>query len=663
MNRYTMSPRVLVLAGMVVSAHALVAQNFREIPLVDVSGQLSALLLDEDTDGDKRITIEDGHVRGTGRGDKVFWLTAVDGQRMEIGGTTYLSNLLQELKLAEDSGLSRIRLDPARVFEPPADRISRLIRDVFWDELTRSIDQKGLQRILRDSKVSGSDRQYLYVPSTDRTAVNYYKAVAAENSGWHLNVVELPQERSAEFVRGLDGRHGLLSLALTSRSGTVLGVPFVVPGGRFNELYGWDSYFITLGLLHDGKVDLARSMVDNFVYEIRHYGAILNANRSYYLTRSQPPFLTSMIRAVFEKLSRSPEAIEWLRNAVDAAINEYENVWMGTDRLTETGLSRYFDSGSGPAPEVAEYGPVYAAHAKKHKMDPDDFKKQYLEGRLGDPELDRYFVQDRAMRESGHDTSYRLVGRCADLVTVDLNSLLYKIETDIGEIVGEFFGGRMQRRDGTTTLADEWKNRAKTRKSKVDKCLWNNEAGLYFDYDIVRHAQTEYVSATTLYPLWAGLASRSQAQQLLENALPLLEMAGGIAGSSKQSRGPLGDGRPERQWDYPYGWSPHQILAWQGLMRYDYQGIARRLAYRWLYTITVNSAQYNGTIPEKFDVVLRTHKVFAEYGNVGTAFSYITREGFGWTNASYQLGLKMLTPALKDSLNHLIPPEWIHGFQ
>ena len=150
-----------------------------------------------------------------------------------------------------------------------------------------------------------------------------------------------------------------------------------------------------------------------------------------------------------------------------------------------------------------------------------------------------------------------------------------------------------------------------------------------------------------------------QASELVDHALPLLEAAGGIVASDESSRGPVSDSRPERQWDFPNGWAPHQILAWYGLKNYGYDSIACRLAYRWLYTITSNAVNYNGMIPEKYDLVARSHRVFAEYGNVGTTFAYITREGFGWTNASYVIGLSLLPPDLRDMLNRVIPPEWI----
>ncbi len=127
---------------------------------------------------------------------------------------------------------------------------------------------------------------------------------------------------------------------------------YVVPGGRFNEMYGWDSYFIILGLLRDGRIDLARGMVENFFFEIEHYGTILNANRAYYLTRSQPPFLTSMIMAVYDaEKAAGHEDRGWLERAYGFASKDYESWNREPHTAGSTGLSRYYDFGNGPAPE------------------------------------------------------------------------------------------------------------------------------------------------------------------------------------------------------------------------------------------------------------------------------------------------------------------------
>jgi alpha,alpha-trehalase len=653
----------VLLLGLAINCAPKPSEQFRKGITVDVNKTLSALIEDEDTDGDKRITVDDPHIIGTRRGDKQFWFESTNGGRYEVVGTYYLSNLLQELKLAEESGKDSSSLDPGTIFEPPSERISRMIREVNWDGLTRRIDSTRILDILADEKTSTVDGyHYLYVPSSDTDAYHYYTNLVEHHPANKIKVVELPPLVTPQYVRSLDGRHGLLVLKLARQaSGGYAGVPYVVPGGRFNEMYGWDSYFIVLGLLSDGRIGLAKDIVDNFVYEIQHYGKILNANRTYYLTRSQPPFLTSMMLSVYGDMEKNETTKAWLAGVLDAAIREYRNVWMNSDHRTDIGLSRYFDTGSGPCPEVepGHYDAVFALYAEKFKMKARNFEQAYRTGRIKVPELDRYFVNDRAMRESGHDTSYRLEGRCADLATVDLNSLLYKIETDIAETIRNEFSGKLTTPGGTTEESAAWFERAEHRKELMNEYLWNEQRGMFFDYDVVQHSQVEYVSATTFYPLWAGWATQEQADALVRTALPQLEMPGGIAASSEASRGPLSAERQQRQWDYPYGWAPHQMLVWRGLQNYGFNDIARRLVYRWLFTMTENAVNYNGTITEKLDVVNRSHDVFAEYGNVGTRFAYITREGFGWSNASYQVGLNLLSPRLRTQLDALVPPEWI----
>jgi len=157
------------------------------------------------------------------------------------------------------------------------------------------------------------------------------------------------------------------------------------------------------------------------------------------------------------------------------------------------------------------------------------------------------------------------------------------------------------------------------------------------------------------------VAGPEQTQRVVDTALSELEAPGGLAASSRASVAGAARAAP-RQWDYPFGWAPHQILAWEGLRRKGYSEQANRLTYRWLYMISKNAHDYHGIIPEKFDVVRRSHEVFAEYGNVGSDFSYITREGFGWMNASFQLGRQQLPKNLLDQLNRLVPPEAIAEF-
>ncbi len=624
---------------------------------VDITHNLERLLAQEDTDGDRKITVQD-------RGAKRFLLESTDGQRFEVAGTYYLSNLLQELALAGEGGAQTAVIDGSRLFENPVDRLSRMIREQFWDGLTRRIDAEGLARLLRDDKSGEGVTPRIYVPYYDRRALEYFKEVARKGIIPGLEVIRLPEKITPQYVRSINLQPGILSLALEeSAGGKLRGVPFVVPGGRFNEMYGWDSYFEALGLLVDNRVDLAQAMVDNFVYEIKHYGQILNANRTYYLTRSQPPFLTSMALAVYEHLPESPERLAWLAEVFRTAIREYHTVWMNRERLTETGLSRYYAYGIGITPETepGHYDAVLRPFAERAGLDVREYARKMIAGEIDEPALGEYFLHDRAVRESGHDTSYRIEGRCAHLNTVDLNALLYKYETDIAATIAEKFDDALLLPDGDTEGSEVWRKRAEQRRALVNALLWNEERGMYFDYDFVEKKQTGFESATTLYPLWAGLATPAQAAALVKNALPLLEAPGGLVSTTARSRGEISATRPPKQWDYPNGWAPHQMLAWRGLLNYGYETEAQRLVYRWLDMITRNAADFNGTVPEKYDVVRRSHQVFMEYGNVGTQFDYITREGFGWMNASYQVGLTLLPPARKKLLKNLIPSEWVYG--
>ncbi|KAI8342254.1 trehalase-domain-containing protein [Chlamydoabsidia padenii] len=636
------------------------AQKF----LVDVDETLQRIL-EQDTDGDFQITINDV-------GPKTLTLGTADSggyRRIEIRGTYMLSTLLQELALAKDYGRKHIVLDEARLNENPVDRLSRMIRFNFWDGLTRRIDADSLEVICPDPKNRSSQQHpIIYVPRGDPDAYDFYCKVANDRPHLHLQVEYLPQEITPEYVRGINDRPGLLTLAMRKvldvdgKTTTMVGEPFVVPGGRFNEMYGWDSYFAALGLLVDGRVALAKSMVENFAYQIKHYGKILNANRSYYLTRSQPPFLTDMALKVFERLDPAEEEENkaWLRRILKSAIKEYWQVWMSAPRLDPiTMLSRYRPDGKGipPETEASHFDHVIAPFARKHNVTIEEFNYMYNHDQVHEPELDDYFLHDRAVRESGHDTTYRFDKVCANLATVDLNSLLYKYEMDIADAIEDSLGGLLEDFDGFAQYSADWTQRAQKRKERMDKYLWNKEANLYFDYDTIKQQQTTYESATTFWTLWAGCASEDQARGMVAHSLHKFEVLGGLVSGTEISRGDITLDRPNRQWDFPFGWAPHQMMAWVGLEKYGMHDISRRLAYRWLYTITKSFVDFNGVVPEKYDVVSSSHKVQVEYGNVGTDFKYVPREGFGWMNASYQLGLTYLNTQMRRALGTCTLPD------
>lgn len=615
--------------------------------LLNVDQVFSALLEQEDTDKDKKITKDD-------IGPKRFVLVdEITKNEIVIEGTYHLSNLLQELAELKSvkSVLGEVDLD--RIQEDPVERISRKIRDDYWNELTRTIDKKGLAQILEDEKTS-SALATLYVAATDAQGVAYFKDLESKFSNFQVTV--LPEGYSVEHVATLDKSPGILALALQQKLYSLQGVPFVVPGGRFNEMYGWDSYFIGVGLLIDNHFEKAIAIADNFQYQIKHYGKILNANRSYYLTRTQPPLYSSLLLDITKKRAVPKD---WLRSHLETVILEYDSVWMVQgNRLTPTGLNRYKADGVGMPFEVepGHFDDVLEPYAKKYGLPIREFEQKYLERTLVDEDLDEYFVHDRSMRESGHDTTTRFINTCANLNAVDVNSFLYKYEKDISHLIATHFEGVFETASAVYTT-DDWEQKAHFRKEKINELCWNEAAGMFFDYDFVNKKQFPFESATTFFPLWAGLCTQEQAKQLVEVALPQFLQTGGISGSTKASSANLSADAPQRQWDYPFGWAPHQMLLWEGLLRYGYREKAKEMVYRWLWLITKNAVDYNGTIPEKFDLEISSHKVFAEYGNVGTEFNYIAKEGFGWVNASYQYGLQILTPAMRADLSQLISPD------
>jgi len=430
---------------------------------------------------------------------------------------------------------------------------------------------------------------------------------------------------------------------------------YVVPGGRFNEMYGWDSYFIIRGLLRAGRVELARGMVDNFFFEVENYGAMLNANRTYYLTRSQPPFLSSMFVDVYDALQKSGHADPvWLTKAYADLEKDYE-MWNRDPHLAgDTGLSRYYDFGEGPPQEavqdesgfyrkVATYFFFHPAQADRYiheslpAVQPSVVEQPVVEQSVaGSPYAlqicdvshtmahagcdephqyklsSDYYKGDRSMRESGFDVSFRFApfgAATQHYAPVCLNSLLYKTEKDMEQI---------SRWLGRGADADKWSKRAEKRKQLITRYLWDGKAGFFFDYNLTTGQRSSYRYATTLYPLWAGLATPEQARAIEKN-LTILERPGGLSMSTEDSGA---------QWDLPYGWGNIEMLSVEGLRHYGFNTDADRISYEFLSMVAENFRR-DGYIVEKYNVVSRSSDVHAELGYKMNVV------GFGWTNAAF----------------------------
>jgi alpha,alpha-trehalase len=472
----------------------------------------------------------------------------------------------------------------------------------IWQTLTRS--QEHILEAARDPKFhTGIDRWPVYVsPQEDRAAIEQrLQSILAPEEWAQIDLRTLPAEVS------MIEQHGLLYLPHD----------YVVPGGRFNEMYGWDSYFIQLGLLRDGEIELAKSMVDQLVYEVDHYGMVLNANRTYQLARSQPPVLTLMILAQFAHT----QDYEWLRSVLPA-VEAYYFFWAVPPHLNQaTGLSRYYALGEGPAPEavadeVDEQGRTHYDRVKEYYREHEitDYDVSQYYDRERDELTNLFYKGDRSMRESGFDITNRFGPFSIDIIhyaPVCLNVLLYQMELDTAQINGIL---------GHDDIAQQWRDRAHERQHRVDQFLWDEAAGLYFDYNFSTGQRRQYEYATTFYPLWAGLASEDQARRVVGN-LSKFEAPGGLLCSTEITG---------NQWDAPFGWAPLVLIAVQGLDRYGYRQEAERIAQKFI-TMLVQNFQKTGTLVEKYDVQTCSSNVEDEI-----LFGYSSNEiGFGWTNGVF----------------------------
>jgi alpha,alpha-trehalase len=520
--------------------------------------------------------------------------------------------------------------------------------DTAWDELLRSMDDC---KSLADPKVNTVPVLYLPKDAPEPAKVSALAGSCKVDVEWLPRRIDKLGDLKPRDV----ARAGLLYLPNR----------YVVPGGRFNEMYGWDSYFIILGLIQDKRIDLAKGMVENFFYEIEHYGGILNANRTYYFTRSQPPFLSSMIRAVYDAQSANQhhqEAMAWLARAYSFALRDHALWWSDFHKAGDTGLARYYDLGEGPVEEMADDSTYYPdvirwllAHPEVHTDflvsepdSPDAAEQAELAKASCDPRLSvvcahahvdghwlsrDFYEGDRAMRESGFDPSFRFgpfSGRTHHYAPVCLNSLLYKYERDLAWMAGQL---------GKPAEAQHWNQLAGDRRAAIDNYLWDPRKGMYFDYDYTAGKQSSYDYLTLFYPLWAGAADASQGKAVEAN-LELFEQPGGLAMSTYDSG---------VQWDLPYGWAPVTWIAVDGLAEDGDMADAARISRKFTAMVRENY-ECDRTIREKYDVVTASSEVKVESGYKQNVI------GFGWTNAVY-LRMEALLHNARPPSEHIALPQ------
>jgi alpha,alpha-trehalase len=369
--------------------------------------------------------------------------------------------------------------------------------------------------------------------------------------------------------------------------------PLMIPGARFQEGYYWDTFFAFPTLLKTGRESLVRGQIENFLFLLKNYGLIPNGTRDYYLSRSQPPLLSQMVRIYIEhEMQRGPlsrETQAWIRDEVLPLVKkDYEKFWMNPKTRLDaaTGLNHHFDSQNTPRPE-------------RHSSDNEEA-------------IAKTYKDVRAEAESGKDFTDAYEGEASQYASVMLNSILYQVERDISW---------MSTLTGSSEKSRAFEIAAEARKAAINKYMWDSKTGTYRDYHLIRKTQSPVVTADSFLPLFVQLATPAQAQKVTAH-LANLERDGGLMSSEKDSG---------KQWDAPYGWAPHHYFAISGLQKYGFQNEAQRLAFKWVRTVD-NIYQETGKIIEKIDAV--RGGVPVETGD-----KYPTQDGFLWTNGVYAWAL------------------------
>ncbi len=377
--------------------------------------------------------------------------------------------------------------------------------------------------------------------------------------------------------------------------------PYVVPGGRFREIYYWDSFFTMLGLVQSDRQGLVQDMVDDFAYLIDTYGHVPNGARTYYLSRSQQPFFFEMVGL----LNSDDPAAAYARYLPQLKA-EYAFWMQGADSLRRGTASRRVVA----LPD----GSVLNRFWDEYDTPRDEsYREDTLLAHASRRPASQVFRDVRAAAESGWDFSSRWFadGRTlatintTEIVPVDLNSLLFGLEDAISAGC---------RRQSDEACAKEFADRAARRHRAIDRYLWDPSVGAYFDYRWTDHQRVRRVSAATLYPLFVALASEAQAAAVARVAARQLLKPGGIVAT------PLDTGQ---QWDAPNGWAPLQWIAIAGLRRYHLAFLAETIACRWMVNVEDHFRQ-SGKLVEKYDVI--------STGLSGRGGEYPLQDGFGWTN-------------------------------
>ncbi|MEZ4751903.1 MAG: trehalase family glycosidase [Bdellovibrionota bacterium] len=393
---------------------------------------------------------------------------------------------------------------------------------------------------------------------------------------------------ASAFAYTEDSLQGLVRWTHQHAGSSALEAPYPVlipSAGRFHEAYYWDTFWGVQWLLRTGRNELARMQVENLLSLVQRFGFIPNGMRDYYLSRSQPPFLTSVVRAVLKADGLNNRSRDWLRRrAYPLMVRDYQNFWMNPETR--------FDAATG----------------LNHHWDAFNWEREERYGEDNELVLGRTYRDTRSEAEAGTDFSDSFEGEASNVAGSILNSMLYQTEIDLA-----FFAERL----GNTADARKFKKAAELRKTRMQR-LWS-EKGYFQNWNLRTGKTIDQLTAETFFPLMAGVATREQARQVMQ-ILPRLEREGGIMASEIHN--------PAKQWTGRNAWAVYFYAAACGARRYGFNEEAERLARKWA-AMTARVHERRGAMFERMDVV--SLDIPDEREN----HKYPTERGFLWTNAAF----------------------------
>lgn len=482
-------------------------------------------------------------------------------------------------------------------------------------------EQVQLQNLLGDGKTfpdciaqrSLEEINHLYLQERENPQFDLIKFIEANFLLPNATPLAYKSDLTKSAEEHIKALWKVLTRTPDSEQGSLIALPhpYIVPGGRFREIYYWDSYFTMLGLRASGRIDLIQNMIDNFSYLITKVGYIPNGNRTYFLGRSQPPFFSLMIKLLSEeKNNLQEEEVAPLISYLPLLEKEY-SFWMkGVEQLTPQNvaisrvvrmhdgsvLNRYWDEFATPRPEAYK----------------EDIELSHQSNQP--PEI--LFRHLRAAAESGWDFSSRWFKdensfatiHITEIIPIDLNCLLYHLEKTLAE--AHLQSGNGAKSSGYLKFATQ-------RKVAIKKYCWNEKENFFFDFDFVEQKQKTQLTLAATFPLFFEIATPNQAIQVEKILSEQFLKPGGMTTTLVTSG---------QQWDAPNGWAPLQWISYKGLLNYGFYELAEKLKTNW---ISANRKVYEhtGKMTEKYDV-------WNDHGEASGG-EYPNQDGFGWTNGVY----------------------------